>query len=557
MNSTSAPFLVRALERFATATLALLAIMYSVGAIELLLGIAIGRHTLPLALGVTALALLWALPGKSHATMLALGGAVALCLGAYALGSFVVDVSWDGMAYHLPAAIYLSEGWNPFHSDAEVPWLNFYPLGQYTVSAAFAMLTGASVDGVKAFHFVYALAALSMVVLVLWEKRSFSPIRLVLGALLVASPTLLSQMCNSYVDSDLGTLLLCLGLALTLYRLTRARWWLLSGAACVVLLSGLKFTGLIYAAMLGGFLGAYYLYETWAQRKWREQVPLPATLGFALLFAVAVVGLHPYVTNLAQHGTPFYPSRDEIMKANIPDFYRGMAPPVAFLASVFSRTSDERSGTVRLKWPLEIDHDEIVVAGDYDTRSGGFGPFFAAQFLLTAALVLGFRRRVDRDWGLLGLALVLTIIPFPDPWWARYIPQFYNGLIALLLSIQGRSGPPETDRRRRSDLVLAIGSWAAIAAAAANLAVVSYSHLYYRCYAANVRAMQQLSELKARNAVVSMWRTSELPDNVGMSTTLEYRLRRAGVTLDESPEPECRHIKYVFDPAGYCERSGQ
>ncbi len=522
------------------------------------MGVAIGRHTLLSATVLAALVLWKAFPDERLTALLVLGGTLVLTIAAYMLGSLVVDVSWDGLAYHLPGAIYLSQGWNPFRSDADVAWLNAYPLGQYIVSAAYSLLTGASVDGVKSFHAVYALAAFAEALLVLIEQRSLSLRTFVLGGLLVASPTALSQLCNSYVDGDIGSLLLCLGLALTLYRLTRAGQWLLTAAAAVVVLSGLKFTGLIYAAMLCVLIGGFYFYQARAWAGWKERLVLPMSMGAALAFAVLVTGFHPYITNVLRHGTPFYPSRAEILRTNIPDFYRNIGAPRAFLASLFSRTSDATTGDVQWKWPIAVDNEEVVAAGGYDTRSGGFGPLFALQLLLTLSMLAGFRRRLDRDWGVMGFALMLTVAPFPDPWWARYIPQFYTALIALLLGLHVRPDQQAgAEESRARSLVFSAGAAAAIVATIANVAIVTYSHLYYRCYAGNVKAAEQLSDLKHRHATVWVQHAPEIPDNAGMSTTLTDRLTREGVPLDAVQQPGCRMTRYVYPAASYCERATQ
>src|SRR5690606_35660913 len=100
--------------------------------------------------------------------------------------------------------------------------------------------------------------------------------------------------------------------------------------------------------------------------------------GAAFFVAVVGVGYKPYVTNVIDHGQLLYPSVDKIMKGNEPANMAPLTPPMKFLYGVFGRT-------VHSEWPIDAPI-EIKIPGTFhldefkllrfDTRRGGFGPFF-------------------------------------------------------------------------------------------------------------------------------------------------------------------------------------
>ena len=330
------------------------------------------------------------------------------------------------------------------------------------------------------------------------------------------------------------------GSSIILYRLTRLRYWLLACCACIILSAGQTFTGIIYAGILCLFYASYDFWKGQTRSPLRTQLMLPGSAVGAFLIVIFVSGFHPYVTNVLRHGTPFYPSRDAILR-QIPPFYRGILPPEAFFASLFSRTVN---GEPQLKWPWNLFRAEIYTVRQPDSRSGGFGPLFALQILLTTAVVVIFRRRIDRDWALVGIAMAITILPFPDPWWARYIPQLYFAVMAFLLSVQA------SPAGRLTRVGIGFSTIAVTTVATANAAIVGGAQLYYTHYYYERRAVEQLTNIGRRSSDVIIQRS----DAPGMITTFEERLTRQGIHFRlVNNLGSCHVFTYIYHPLRYCE----
>jgi hypothetical protein len=368
---------------------------------------------------VAALAAL-ALAGRRWPVALGFLGVLG---GSLLVAALFYDVSWDGQAYHQEAVLALAQGWNPLR-EGHLPaarfdnlWINHYPKAAWLIEAALLRATG-QLEAVKGLTLMLGAAAglLSYTVL-----RARAPRWLALAAALVLAghPVLLAQGWSFYVDGMLAALLTALLVLAVLPRepLVRA-----AEVAALVLVINLKFTGLVYAAVI------VLAHTLLVARQWRWAVP-------ALLAGTLVLGFDPYVRNTLERGHPFYPIAgprpvDLLTPHQSPSLLR-QPRPVRLALSIFARSS-EGSRAPELKAPWSVRADELEAMSYEDTRIGGFGPLFAAALL--AALLLLPALRPSRPVLVVGAAVLASTLINPGLWWARYVPQLWlvpAGLLAL------------------------------------------------------------------------------------------------------------------------------
>jgi hypothetical protein len=126
-------------------------------------------------------------------------------------------------------------------------------------------------------------------------------------------------------------------------------------------------------------------------------------------------------------------------------------------------------GPLDLKLPFAVTREEIEAFRMPDVRLGGFGPLFGGSVLLAVAALAAATRRGLR-WpllaSLLALPILVSVLVFPHPWFARYVPQGW--LLPLLLAAVAWAAPC---RWARALAVLTV------AAAVANAGLVAAGHL--------------------------------------------------------------------------------
>jgi hypothetical protein len=200
---------------------------------------------------------------------------------------------------------------------------------------------------------------------------------------------------------------------------------LVAGLAATILLSNIKFTGLV---ILGFFLVTYglaSLFKSFPQKK----VELLAFAG-SLVLAVGAVGFNPYVTNAIHNGHPFYPlfgkGSVDIISTNINPDYAKMNRFSKLAYSVFGKTENSPRTFPQLKVPCQVSLNELKVFTNNDPRIGGFGPLFGIVTLISLALLgwLAFSSPIPAGLVVL-IPLFLSIIINGECWWARYVPQLW------------------------------------------------------------------------------------------------------------------------------------
>jgi hypothetical protein len=372
--------------------------------------------------------------GASRRRLLVAGlSPIALALSSCALAGQFYDISDDGLAYHQRGVIELARGWNPIRDEplssrgGEFFWVDHYAKGAWVVQASIYALVG-RIEYAKGTNILLALAAGLLAYSALLALRLRRPLALWIAVLLALNPVALYQALGFYVDGQLASALLALLALLVLGTLRSASPLdLLATTACLVYLSNLKFTGLVYAALIG--LGG---------------VAIQAFLGRGRLFAVACAvlagcllgvigpGYNPYLTNTLRAGHPFHPlmgaARVDIMSPQMVPAFGRLGRFEKLVRGHFSRSSDDHTTFPRFKAPFAIVRGELAAFKTPDARVGGFGPWYGGSLLLATILAIGLLalRKPQAGLGLGAIAFIsLTAVLNPEAWWARYAPQLW------------------------------------------------------------------------------------------------------------------------------------
>ena len=431
--------------------LALIALLQGLAWLGFAAGIPLTPLHLPLAVALLGIGVLL----RARAALPAFAAVLALAALSALLASRLIDLSFDGAAYHQPAIIALERGWNPLRgppvmdwlaaegntpgwilaatADAGI-WIDRYPKVASVLGACMSLATGQIPAAGWLQGFLLVVAALA-----LGRGLRLSGVPAVpAGAIaLVAAlcPTALVQVPTRYVDGPLGSALLVLVGAGLAWRQERRAGDLFAVLVAAGLLAGLKFSGAVYAVLLVPVILLLGLRRgAPAAAEWRA-----AALGVAL---GVVATLPTYAQNWLRHGHPFHPLNVVVLMEGQahPEFlalgrFEKLARSLTTLPGNAQDRMPERLGQLPRLWHF------AAVARHPDLRFNGFGPLLAcglaASALALAALLATARSRARlRAEGstllVLAGALLATVAIIPEAWWARYVPQLW--LVPLLVA---------------------------------------------------------------------------------------------------------------------------
>lgn|GEM_PF-5165358 len=425
------------------------------------------------------LATLWLAAGGTLRPSWVLAAAVAICLVlcAWRFGPFrwrnvtvlatgiacsalfcwaTFDGSSDGNTYHIETLLRLLQGWNPIRDPAVgEKWIDLYPKANPILGALYYSVFGS-------VGFLRFPALLSALALMSWSYSSFREIlswnrgrSAAATAFIVLNPILVTQLASAYVDGEIYSASLCAFFAGIWFITKGSRGALVAMASALLLMVGLKFTGLVYA---GAFTGAAILLAAVASVVARsrlqfktatKQSPRLRILAITALTTVVVATCaiyeNPYVENYRHYGNFFHPMPAYDWRGITPSVHpvlNGSVPPdlmplnrfEKFVRVLHSKTQPapvptESVSILRMAW------DEWPLFDSAEIRVGGFGPWFALALLLSIVAFFGAARR-RRSWWIAGaLAASFTLLTFlnPEAWWARYVPFFWlvPGILGL------------------------------------------------------------------------------------------------------------------------------
>jgi len=379
----------------------------------------------------------------------------ALLLGAAAVGMAALcrDISFDGPAVYLPAALEIAEGLNPVTTRSDAYYAAVYPNGMWTLQAFFITLTSGFEEG-KAPAWLLAFASIPLITLALRTLRgAWSPVVVAVAILVQLNPILLFQLTSFALDGVVYSLSVSTIAGAILLTTRHRRVGLVVVCGALLLMANTKITGLYWAGILGP---AVVLQVAIEQRKLPFR--MAGLMAAVLVTALVVVGWRPYVTVPLEMGQLFGATSDVASgAANLV----GADPFTRMAYLLFSRSSNPVGEQVaQLKWPWELWSSEFITL--WDIRNGGFGPWFGMQavgaLLVGAVALWRTRRDLYRDNRWLGpfwvLVLFMSTLLFPVTWWARLVAPFW--LVTLLPLVWPAA--PAAAPARRTPLLMA--GWA-------------------------------------------------------------------------------------------------
>lgn len=369
----------------------------------------------------------------------------------------IYDFSWDGQTYHQEAVLQLHSGWNPLYDEDldEGPtehlhadyrsnfWINHYAKGNWYLAAISYDLFG-SIEYGKVFQLLTMLSTFLIsfsFVYSLLEKKLMS---LIIGVIIVLNPVSWNQIFTFYNDGYLY-------LTFVLVIIYSIEWLqkkdiltLLALCLSIILMVNTKFTALGYAIIACGIPLFIIMYNNKGNLKnifSKKYLKLYLSVIAAFIFAVAITGSASYVKNFIDHKHPFYPLAGEgkvdIMSYNTPEPFKNLSTVEQFYLSLFSKTTNNRKAALENKIPFTVTGDEIKESIKVDTRVAGFGPLFSGVIILVILALaknthLLFNRK-NIYYGIVFGILLLSVVINPEPWWARYIPQFWLIPVVILV----------------------------------------------------------------------------------------------------------------------------
>jgi hypothetical protein len=194
----------------------------------------------------------------------------------------------------------------------------------------------------------------------------------------------------------------------------------------------IKFTAILYAGIFClGFI-------SWLALKKNRDLVKKILITGSITFTVGFVfiGFHPYMTNLIAHNNIFQglPETQREIYEVTPLQMRDKNRFAKFLISNNARTSDHSANDISLiqtlKIPFTFSKSELMNANNSEIKVAGFGPFFSGA-LLVSLIILGMlanshaREEVFKTFLIIICFLFVSIFIIPDPWWARFAPQFW------------------------------------------------------------------------------------------------------------------------------------
>jgi hypothetical protein len=350
-------------------------------------------------------------------------------LFSWILGHYT-DFSWDGMTSRGITVRNLMNG---------DPVLNAYPFG-HVLAGFLAHITG-SWQGGKGINLALIWICFCFVFPTL-QALSFSGWRLwMLSAVTTLNPVAVYQISCFQIDGHVASLITCL--LFSMLRILVLGPILVDGVlalvAAFVSTAACKTSGVFYAIIIDGI---FLLFLAGVSRSLKRVL---------LLFVVAISVSWPfgvYIRSLGQYAPLNIDYLKRATGAGAGRGFSGGASQLAgiqkmdriqqFVSSSFSQTEISPSD-LHLKIPFEIGRRELRVFEELtpDPRAGGFGPWYGTAFLFASLgcllLLFGVQATYWPSWFLfLGTAASSF---GSQAWWARWTPQNWLLLIAMLMTL--------------------------------------------------------------------------------------------------------------------------
>jgi hypothetical protein len=437
---------------------------WALSATGFLLGVPVG-HSQSICGAVTAVIVVYRLSNDLRQRVVRCLILILLVLLALAIAGMAVDDGYDGWLYHQPGVVGLANGWNPvveplfhvwwsahgraFGSPPDAPyvdglWATAYPKAQW-ILASHALIWGLPLDSGKYSGILLIFVAGGVAFRALRLGGLPASRSVALSAVAALNPVSVSQATTFYVDGALGSCLTVLIFSLLAFNRTRCRLDLSLAAAAALIACNVKFTGVIYAAVI-----ILPVLAWWLWKKWIEVRHLPI-IG-AAVSVLLLCSVNPYLTNIRIGGSPIQPlNQMDVMSSQMPpDFLAKNRLEKLQISLTFTNYLDPygeitESDLRKITNPFQLRSVGEVenFATSYDLRIGGFGPLFGVVLGLALLVIVLCARDATID---VGIALVIfgTVAAIgvnPEMWWARYVPQMWLlPVLASACAIKAGSG---------------------------------------------------------------------------------------------------------------------
>lgn len=423
---------------------------YCFPALYLILGGSLGQFSAICLIALTIGVSIWASSRLFTINKwLVLGGVLVLLLVPAIISGAILDTTIDGQEYHFLAIQALANSWNPFyHAAPNFPlsdqislpiWVDHYPISSWMVMGL-EKAAGIPYEPAKGFSFTLMLASALIAASVLLRLGVALIPGLAIAITAAANPITIVQLFTRMNDGVLAScILIIVSLAVAAICL-RKRGAFLMILPILVFALNLKFSAIPIFIAICGFI-CMAIYFTKGPKLAAFATACLATTGIVGIFGI---GFAPYTNNIIQFGHPFYPIMGadgawDIMSSNTPPAIEAAGSSSAFWVSLFSETTQGYADPPSAKLPFMISLAEIRAAGGPDARVAGFGPFFSGILFLALSLGISCFAQARSDIKvraalLVGAAMLLITLVFPENWWARYVPQFWLVPISVAIA---------------------------------------------------------------------------------------------------------------------------
>jgi len=351
-------------------------------------------------------------------------------LFSWILGHFT-DFSWDGMT---------SRGITVRNLMRGDPALNTYPFG-HVLAGFLAHITG-SWQGGKGINLALIWICFCFVFPTL-QVLDFSDWKLWFLSIVTAlNPVAVYQISCFQIDGHVASLITCL--LFSMLRILASGPIGLDGVlalvAAFVSAAACKTSGVFYAIIIDGI---FLLFLAGVSRSWKRVL---------LLFVVAIAVSWPlgvYIRTLGQYAPLNFGYLQQATKIETPGYGVGSGASQIDALKKLDRIQqfivsscsymEIMPDSLHLKPPFWMQRRELRSVEELtpDPRAGGFGPLFSTSLLLagTGCIILAFLGK-PTYWPGWFLFLGTVASSFASQvWWARWTPQNWLIVIALLMTI--------------------------------------------------------------------------------------------------------------------------
>ena len=447
------------------------------------------------------------------------GTCLGLIVGLMLFSSSFYDVSFDGQWYHQETVIRLKEGWNPVYNQIAVPpnettiagndvWclgvdkvkpilandgqpavnlkflnINHFSKGIEIIESSIYILSNRIESG-KAVNGIFLLASFFLALSFLYPISRLNKSKKWMFALLISfNPIAITQLLTYCVDGVMASALICIVITSCLLFGQSRRRYLGMLAALIILACNIKFTSLLFTALIcAGLLTSLFLYHKKTLLKKLFLLCL-----FSAIIGIVLVGFHPYMTNQFRQGNMLFRLKEtqrEIIATtpspllNLNRFEKLVISLASHTDSYLSNNSPIRE---MIKVPFTVNKTELLNADDPEVKFSALGPFFSGALLIALvlfmALCLRFRNTAIFKQELILLTTIsISIFALHVCWWGRFVPQIWLIPVSLMFVAEFFTFRGSKIMRTGLGIVLGLNiAWAALSIVF-NLFITSHMH---------------------------------------------------------------------------------